>query len=50
MKKVIVIGGGVAGLATGSYMQMNDYDCQIFEMSSSPGGLVHGLEKKGIYF
>ena len=50
MKKVIVIGGGVAGLATGSYMQMNDYDCQIFEMSSSPGGLCTAWKRKGYTF
>ena len=50
MKKVIIIGGGIAGLSTGCYMQMNDYDCRIFEMSPNPGGLCTAWKRKGYTF
>lgn len=39
-KSMIVIGAGIAGLATGCYAQMNDYDSEIFESASKPGGLA----------
>jgi phytoene dehydrogenase-like protein len=37
-KSVIIIGGGLAGLSTGCYSQMNDYKTKVFEMHSIPGG------------
>jgi len=37
--KIIIIGGGVAGLACGCYLQMNGYRTEIFEASNAPGGL-----------
>lgn len=46
-KSIIVIGGGIAGLATGCYAQMNGYDTQIFEMHNKPGGLCTAWERKG---
>ena len=30
-KKVIVIGGGVSGLATATYLQKNGYDALVLE-------------------
>lgn len=38
-KKVIIIGAGLAGLSTASYLQMNGFDTEIFEMHYKPGGL-----------
>src|SRR6516164_5598106 len=38
-KKVNIIGGGMAGLCAGSYLQMNGYDVTIFEMNNTPGGV-----------
>jgi phytoene dehydrogenase-like protein len=38
-QKVAIIGGGIAGLATGCYLRMNGYDTEIFEMHTLPGGL-----------
>lgn len=38
-KSIAIIGGGVAGLATGCYARMNGYLTHIFEMSSIPGGV-----------
>lgn len=49
MKKVIVIGGGVAGLSTGIYLQMNGYQTEIIEKNSIVGGACVGWERKGFY-
>ncbi|MCB0616861.1 MAG: NAD(P)/FAD-dependent oxidoreductase, partial [Phaeodactylibacter sp.] len=38
-KKVIIIGGGMAGLSAGCYLRMNGYDTDIFEMQDVPGGV-----------
>lgn len=35
---MIIIGGGLGGLSTGCYAQMNGYDSDIFEMHEIPGG------------
>ena len=37
--KVIIIGGGIAGLACGCYLQMNDIQTEILEAGGLPGGL-----------
>lgn len=37
--KVVIIGGGVAGLACGCYLQMNGVQTEILEASLLPGGL-----------
>jgi phytoene desaturase len=39
-KSLIIIGGGLAGLATGCYAQMNGYRSHIFEHHSQPGGVA----------
>jgi phytoene dehydrogenase-like protein len=49
-KRVIVIGGGIAGLSTGCYCAMNGFDVQIFEMHNIPGGLCTAWKKKGYTF
>jgi len=38
-KKVIIIVSGIAGLGVGCYLQMNDYESEIFELHNIPGGL-----------
>ncbi|TFG33339.1 NAD(P)/FAD-dependent oxidoreductase [Candidatus Thorarchaeota archaeon] len=47
-KSVIIIGAGLAGLATGCYAQFNGYESQIFEHHSKPGG-VAAVWKRGDY-
>ncbi|MHA1903169.1 MAG: phytoene desaturase family protein [Candidatus Thorarchaeota archaeon] len=47
-KSIIIIGAGLAGLSTGCYAQMNDYDSRIFEHHSKPGGLA-AVWKRGEY-
>jgi phytoene dehydrogenase-like protein len=44
---VIIVGAGVAGLATGCYAQMNGYKTQILEMHDKPGGLCTAWERQG---
>ena len=49
-KKILIIGAGVAGLATGCYAQMNGYKSEIFELHDLPGGLCTAWERKGYWF
>jgi phytoene dehydrogenase-like protein len=46
-KSIIIIGGGLSGLATGCYGQMNGYKTQIFEMHKIAGGVCTGWKRKG---
>lgn len=48
--KVIIIGAGVAGMATGAYAQMSGFDSQIFEMHVLPGGCCTSWSRKGYIF
>ncbi len=45
-KKVIIIGAGLSGLSAASYLQMNGFNTEIFEMHSSPGGLCTSWKRK----
>lgn len=49
-KSIIIIGGGLAGLAAGCYGQMNGYRTQLFEMHNLPGGLCTAWERKNYIF
>ena len=49
-KSIIIIGAGVAGLSAGCYAQLNDYDSQIFELHTQPGGLCTSWSRKGYTF
>ncbi len=48
-KKVIIIGGGVSGLASGIYLLLNGYNVQIIEKNHVVGGACIGWERKGCY-
>ncbi len=45
-KSIIIIGGGIAGLSTGCYAQMNGYQTRIFEMHDKPGGLCTAWKRQ----
>ncbi len=45
---MIIIGAGLAGLATGVYAQLNGYDSRIFEYHTKPGG-VAAMWRRGEY-
>jgi len=49
-KKIIIIGGGIAGLSAGIYAKINGYDTVIFEKHSKPGGLCTSWHRKGYIF
>jgi phytoene dehydrogenase-like protein len=49
-KKIIIIGGGVAGLSAGIYAKLNGFDAEIIEMHSVTGGQCTAWERKGYRF
>ena len=49
-KKVTIIGAGISGLCAGSYLQMNGYDTEIFELHNTPGGLCTAWKRKEYTF
>jgi phytoene dehydrogenase-like protein len=49
-KKVLIIGGGVAGLSAGIYGQLNGYQTEILVMHSLPGGQCTAWKRKGYTF
>lgn len=49
-KSIIIIGGGVAGLAAGCYAQMNGYRSHVFELHTLPGGLCTAWQRKDYMF
>jgi phytoene dehydrogenase-like protein len=49
-KKVIIIGGGIAGLSAGCYARMNGFDTDIYEMHSVAGGLCTAWTRKEFVF
>lgn len=49
-KKVIIVGGGVAGLSAGIYSAMNGFETEIIEMHSVAGGQCTAWDRKGYRF
>lgn len=49
-QSMIIIGGGLGGLSTGCYAQMNGYDSHILEMHEIPGGCCTSWEKGDFTF
>lgn len=49
-KSMIIIGGGIAGLATGCYAQMNGYKSTIFEAHHLSGGVCTAWKRKDYLF
>ena len=49
-KHMIIIGAGIAGLATGCYAQMNGYHTEIYELHDKPGGLCTSWTRGGYTF
>ena len=47
-RKVLIIGGGIAGLSAGSYLVRNGYETEIFEAHTRPGGVCTSW-KRGDY-
>ena len=49
-KKIVIIGGGVAGLSAGIYARLNGFEAEIIEMHSVTGGQCTAWERKGYRF
>ncbi|MBN1224693.1 MAG: NAD(P)/FAD-dependent oxidoreductase, partial [Candidatus Aminicenantes bacterium] len=49
-KELIIVGAGIAGLATGCYARLNGYDTEIFEMHHQPGGVCTSWTRKDFVF
>lgn len=49
-QSMIIIGGGLGGLSTGCYAQMNGYRSRIFEMHEIPGGCCTAWDKGNFTF
>lgn len=49
MKKVVIIGGGVAGLTAGVYARKSGYEVEIFEKNPAAGGQCMGWNRKGYH-
>lgn len=47
---VLIIGAGIAGLSTGTYLQMNGFDTHIVERHTLPGGCCTAWSRKGYIF
>jgi phytoene desaturase len=50
MKKVIVIGSGIAGLAVSIRLALKGYDVKVFEQNSYPGGKLSSFSIKDYRF
>ncbi len=49
-KKILIIGGGIAGLSAGIYAKVNGFDAEIIEMHSATGGQCTAWDRKGFRF
>jgi phytoene dehydrogenase-like protein len=49
-KKIVIIGGGIAGLSAGIYAKLNGFDAEIIEMHSVTGGQCTAWDRKGYRF
>ncbi len=49
MKKIVIIGGGIAGLTAGVYAQMAGFESVILEKNAVPGGECTGWDRQGYH-
>ena len=48
-KKIVIVGGGVAGLTAGIYAQKNGFESMIVEKNHFAGGNLTGWKRKNCY-
>lgn len=48
--KVIIVGGGIAGLSAGVFARQSGFETELFEMHSIPGGNSTSWKRKGYLF
>lgn len=49
MKKIIIIGGGVAGLTAGIYARRSGFECEIYEQHTIVGGECTSWKRHGFH-
>lgn len=49
MKKVVIIGGGIAGLTAGVLLQKAGFQTEIYEKNALPGGQCTGWKREGYF-
>ncbi len=49
-QRILIVGGGVAGLSAGCYARMNGYDATVFEQHTMAGGLCTAWRRQGFLF
>lgn len=49
MSKIVIIGGGIAGLTAGIFAQRYGYESEIFESHTTAGGECTGWDRKGFH-
>lgn len=47
MKRVVIIGGGIAGMTAGIYLQKAGFATEIYEKNAVPGGQCMGWKREG---
>ena len=50
MKKAIIIGAGIAGIATAIRLAIKGFEVEVFEANSYPGGKLAEIEQHGFRF
>lgn len=50
MKKIVIIGSGLAGLSAAYHARQKNLDYELYEQNSCVGGLCRTKEKDGFYF
>ncbi len=48
-KKIVIVGGGIAGLSAGIYGKLAGYDVDIYEKNPVVGGQCMGWNRKGCH-
>ena len=49
MKKVVIIGGGIAGMTAGVLLQKAGFNTEIYEKNALPGGQCTGWKREGYF-
>jgi phytoene dehydrogenase-like protein len=49
-RKIVIIGGGIAGLCAAVYAQRCGYQAEVLEMNDTPGGLATSWHRSGYTF
>ena len=49
MKKIVIAGGGIAGLSAGIFAQKNGYESMILEKNTNIGGECTGWDRRGYH-